>query len=85
MPGVWRETIQKSHVSKQAFKRHLQTKEASLQNMQINYFVHLCASAEKQATFMRKPTKVNEKTLSACYLVAEVVAKSKKLHTASVT
>src|SRR4029434_7534936 len=62
-------------------KRHLQTKHAALEDKDLNYSVCVRDNTIKQANMMTKVTKVSERALEASYLVAELVAKSKKPHT----
>ena len=61
-------------------KRHLQLKHPSLENKLADCFPRLIKHTEKQATFMNRAVKVNEKALKASFHVAELVVKSKKPH-----
>ena len=62
-------------------KRHLQLKHLSLDDKPADYFLRLIKHTEKQATFMNKAVKINQKALKASFQVAELVFKSKKRHT----
>ena len=57
--------------------RHLQLKHSSLENKLADYFLRLIKHTEKQATFMNRAVKINEKALIASFQVAELVFKSK--------
>ena len=56
-------------------KHHLQLKHPSLENKPADYFPRLIKHTEKQATFMNRAVKVNEKALKASFHVAELVVK----------
>ena len=58
--------------------RHLQLKHPSLENKLADYFLRLIKHTEKQATFMNRAVKINEKALKASFQIAELVFKSKK-------
>ena len=57
--------------------RHLQLKHSLLENKLADYFLRLIKHTEKQATFMNRAVKINEKALKASFQVAELVFKSK--------
>ena len=50
-------------------------KHQSLENKPADYFLRLIKHIEKQATFMDKAVKINEKALKASFQVVELVAK----------
>lgn len=66
-------------------KRHLQTKHLSLKNKSMYYLVRLLENTGKRATFMSVVTEVNDKAPKVNYLVAELVAESRKSHSVAET
>ena len=62
-------------------KRHLQLKHPSLKNNPADYFLCLINHTEKQVSFINNTVKINERALKTSFQVAELVVKSKKLHT----
>lgn len=61
--------------------RHFDTNHPNLKDKPLDYFERKKKEHEKQKTFLRASTSINEKALTASYLVANRIAKAKKAFT----
>ena len=78
---VCRETLANAAMVPSKLARHLETKHPAHQNKDIEYFKRLKTQNTTQSERMLSTVRVCEKAQKASFLVAELLAKSKKPHT----
>ena len=62
-------------------KRHFTSKYGHLSEKPVEYFIQLSNSIKNQSTAFTKRMKTSDKAQEASYLVAQIIAKNKELHT----
>ena len=78
---VCRETLANAAMVPSKLARHLETKHPAHQNKDIEYFKRLKTQNTTQSERMLSTVRVSKKAQKASFLVAELLAKSKKPHT----